>query len=111
AGPRRQPRGGERPPRQGRQPLGSEGVQDIADSLIVAPQRLANHACGLAPSTGQEDLAATQHKGIGRAQPLLQSLLFALGQGTNVNGFSHVQEYTTLPTTLLAIALQRVAIA
>src|SRR3954469_9210820 len=81
-------------------------MQDIADGLIVAPQCLANHAGRLAPGTGQEDLAATQHKGLGRTQPLLQGLLFALGQGTNVNGFSHVQEYTTLPNALRAVALE-----
>jgi hypothetical protein len=40
-------------PWQGRQPLGIEGVEDVADRLIVASQSLANHAGGLATGTGE----------------------------------------------------------
>jgi hypothetical protein len=92
-------------PCQGRQPLGIEGVQDVADGLIVAAQGLANQAGRLATGTGEQDLTATQDKGIGRAQPLLQGVLFVFGQRTDINGFFHAQEYTTFPNTLRGTAL------
>jgi hypothetical protein len=44
---------------QGRQPLGIEGVQDIANGLVVAAQRIANDASRLATGTGEQDLTAT----------------------------------------------------
>jgi hypothetical protein len=63
-------------------------VQDIVDGLVVAAQRLANDVSRLAPGTGEQDRTATSHKGIGRAQPLLQDLVFVLGQQMDINGFS-----------------------
>src|SRR5262245_27204856 len=70
---------------QGCEPLGIEGVQDIADGLVVAAQGLANHAGRLTTGTSTQDLTASQHKGIGRAQPLLQGVLFVLGQWTDID--------------------------
>src|SRR5215510_6826272 len=99
------PLGGGGAPGQGRQPLRIEGVEDVADRLIVASQRLANHAGCLAPGTGEQDLTATYDKGIGRLQALLQGLLFARGQQADINGFSHAQQYTTFPNTLRETAL------
>src|SRR5215471_9255611 len=92
---------------QGCEPLGIEGVQDIADGLVVAAQGLANHAGRLTTGTGKQDLTASQHKGIGRAQPLLQGVLFVLGQWTDIDRFSHTKEYTTFPNTLRGTALGR----
>src|SRR5262249_36887100 len=101
------PLGGRGVARQGRQPLGIEGMQRIADGLVVAAQGLANHAGRLTTGTGEQDLTASQHKGIGRAQPLLQGVLFVLGQGTDIDRFSHTKEYTTFPNTLRGTALVR----
>src|SRR5215471_7542782 len=35
----------------------------------------------------------------------MEGLLFVLGQGTDIDGFSHTDEYTTFPSTLRATAL------
>src|SRR6188474_2717319 len=91
--------------RQGGHALGIEGIKDIADRLIVAAQGLANHAGRLTTGTGKQDLATAQHKGIGRTQPLLQGVLFVLGQRTDIDRFSHTTEYTTFPNTLRWTAL------
>src|SRR6188474_3302576 len=93
--------------RQGGHALGIEGIKDIADRLIVAAQGLANHAGRLTTGTGKQDLATAQHKGIGRTQPLLQGVLFVLGQRTDIDRFSHTTEYTTFPNTLRWTALVR----
>ena len=75
----------------GRAPLqrgaapGIERPDGIADRLIVAAQRFGDHAGCLATGTGQQDLTAPQDKGIGRPQPLLQGVLFARGQRTDIN--------------------------
>ena len=66
---------------------------------------MGNDAGSLTAGTGQQDLTAAQHKGIGRPQPLLQGLLFVLGQRTDIDGFSHTEEYTTSPKTLRGTAL------
>jgi hypothetical protein len=56
-------RGGAAP--QDSQALRIEGMQDIADGLIVAAQGLGNHPGRLAPGTGQQELTPAQHKRIG----------------------------------------------
>src|SRR5262245_27130853 len=102
-----QPPGGGGAWRECRQTLRLEGPNGIADGLIVAAQGLGSVAGRLAPRTGQQDLTATQHTRIGRAQPLLQGLLFVPGQRTDIDGFSHSGEDTTFPNTLRAAALVR----
>jgi hypothetical protein len=51
--------------RQNGHAVGIEGINDMADRLIVAAQGFGNHAGGLAPGTGQQDLATAPHQGIG----------------------------------------------
>ncbi|HZA21737.1 MAG TPA: hypothetical protein VFA32_03895 [Dehalococcoidia bacterium] len=44
-----------------------EGLDGIADRLLVAPQVVGNLWSAFPSSAGQEDLAAAQDEGIGRA--------------------------------------------
>lgn len=45
-----------------------EGVNRIADGLLVAPQIAGNGGTVLALGTGQEHLTAADRKGLGRAE-------------------------------------------
>jgi hypothetical protein len=87
------------------QAVGIEGMQDIADRLSVAAQGLGNHPGGLASGPGEQELTATSPKGMGRPQAFLECLRFVRGHRTDIDGFSHAQESTILPTTLRATAL------
>ena len=76
-----------------------------AHGLFVATEGTGNAGDTFAASGGQEDLAATEHKGIGRAQTGFDPLLFFLGEWAHKDGLSHVCQYTTFPITCLEIAL------
>jgi hypothetical protein len=55
----RGPMGGRRPTLQGPQPTRIEGMDGIADGLIVATELLGNPSGPLTTGTGPQDLAAT----------------------------------------------------
>jgi len=59
------------------QARGVEGPNGVAHRLVVAAPLVGDRGWALTAGTRQQDLAATQDKRIGRAQPRLQSL--ALG--------------------------------
>jgi hypothetical protein len=71
------------------QTRGVELVDHVAYGLVVAAQ-LAGDRWGSFPARRcAQDLAATHHKGIGRAQSRLDLLLFVLGKWSDKNGCSH----------------------
>src|SRR5215467_7185456 len=81
--------GTRRPFLQDGESRGSEAVDHVAHSLVVAP-KLARDGGGALPTRrGSQDLAATQHKGIRRTQSRLDPALFVFGERSNKNGCSH----------------------
>src|SRR5919202_3658086 len=91
--------------RQDGQPVGIEAMDDIAHSLVVAAEAVGNHAGGLAPGAGEQDLAAAQDKGLRRAEASVERLLFGGREGSHMNWVSHVRYRTTFPIALLETAL------
>jgi hypothetical protein len=57
--------------------------------LVVAAEVLGDLGRPLAASAFEEDLAATQEEGVGRAQARCQRLLLGVRQGAHENGCSH----------------------
>src|SRR5438309_4397799 len=88
---------------QGVQAALVEGPDGVAHRLGGASQLPTDRRWGLAARTGQEDLAATQGEGIGRAQARLQGV--ALG----VREWTHVQR--RLHPSCLHIIHQEIALA
>jgi len=91
-------------PERGDAPL-VEGVKGMAHGLVVAAQGLG-HGGGLWPlGTGQEDVTAADHKGLGRPEASgEQGPLVRRERSTEawcLHGFS----YTTCPNTFPEIAL------
>jgi hypothetical protein len=101
--------GGRRPPREGCQAPGVEGLEDIAASLVVAAEGGRDLSRLRPPRTGKQDLAAPQDDGIRRPYALLEGVLFGIGSRSAINGRSHAQPYRSFPHTLLAIALGHLA--
>jgi hypothetical protein len=66
-----------------------EGMQGIQHGLVVAAEVLGDLRGALAASAFEEDLAATQDEGIGRAQARCQRLLLGVRERTHENGCSH----------------------
>src|SRR3989449_726364 len=90
---------------QHRQPMGIEAVDHIANRLVVASQLASDSGGSLPPCRCLQNLAAAQHKGIGRTQSCLDLALFVFGERTDKDRFSHVLYDTTFPITFGAIAL------
>jgi hypothetical protein len=63
-----------------------EGVERFADRLVVAADLAGNGPGALAPSTREQNLAAAEDKGLGRAQAGLHLLALVVGQGTAEDG-------------------------
>ena len=76
-------RGREEPGRQGGRPVPREGVDGVADRLLVAAEGAGDGGHVLAAGAGQQDLAAAQGEGRGRAQAGLQGLALGVRQGTH----------------------------
>ena len=70
-------------------PGGIEGMNDVADGLVVAAELLGDGAGGLAPCAGPQDLTAAQDEGIRRAQARIDGLLFGIRERTHKDWVSH----------------------
>src|SRR3989442_10249681 len=92
---------------QHRQPMGIEAVDHIANRLVVASQLASDSGGSLPACRCLQNLAAAQHKGIGRTQSCLDLALFVFGERTDKDRFSHVLYDTTFPITFGAIALEQ----
>jgi len=84
---------------QGVQPGAVEGMDGVAHGLIVAPQVRGDLRRALAARRGEEDLATTQGKGIGRVESGGQDGAFGVRQRTDEDRSSHDRQDTTFPTT------------
>ena len=72
-----------RAPLQHGQTLRVEGMDDVAHGLSAEADARRDHAHLLTLGAGQDDLGATEDKGIGRVQGRLQGLTLAIHQGTD----------------------------
>jgi hypothetical protein len=72
-----------------REPPGIEGMNRMANGLLVAAHGPGDDPGVLATGAGQEDLAAAQHKGIGRLSALLKGMLFGGGEGSHIDRRFH----------------------
>jgi hypothetical protein len=75
------------------QSLGGEGPQGIANGLGGTAQGEGNLRRALSLVALQQDLAATQGKGIGRAESLTQSRPLGFGQWPNKERWLHTSFY------------------
>jgi hypothetical protein len=66
-----------------------EGMDGIAHRLVVAAEGVGNPPGALVPGGSKEDLAATQGKGIGGAQPRRQCVAFAVRQRADEDWCTH----------------------
>lgn len=71
------------------QAQGLERLDDVAHALVGAAQGTGDLGHPLAAGTGEQDLAAAQHEGIGRVQAGRQLLALAFCQGTDEHGLLH----------------------
>lgn len=92
------PVGAGRPLGQGSKDGLVEGVDGVADGLVVAAEVRGDPRCTFAARGGAEDLAAAQGEGIGRTQPGHQCIAFGIRQRADEDWSSHTGEATTLPT-------------
>jgi len=69
--------------------IGVEAMNDIADGLVVTAKALSNQAGMVAACAGEQDLAAAEHKGVGRAEAGVDHLLFGRGEGSDIDWWSH----------------------
>ena len=76
-----------------------EGVDGVAHGLGVAAQGAGDPGGALAPCAGEQDLAAAEDEGVGRAQAFLQGLALVFLKRTHEDGFSHGAQVSTSPTT------------
>jgi len=90
---------------QGATSLLVERMNGMANRLFVAGEGLRDAGGGFSTSRGQQDLAATEHKGIRGTQPRGKPLLFLFGKGADKNAWFHGSEYTTSQITSLVNAL------
>lgn len=77
------------------QALGGKGMQRVADSLDAAAQPGSDPGRALALDAGQEDLAAAQSEGAGRAEAVTQGRLLGVGQRLNKQWCFHASLYAT----------------
>jgi len=82
-----------------------ELVDDIAHRLVVAAELASDDRSAFATRRGQQNLAATQDKGIGRTQPSLDLVLLVGSERSGKNGGSHARYYTTFAITFGGNAL------
>jgi hypothetical protein len=82
-----------------------ELVNDIAHRLVVAAELASDDGSAFATSRGEQNLAATQDKRIGRTQTSLDLVLLVWGEGSGKNRGSHAQKYTTFAITFGGTAL------
>ncbi len=83
-------------------------MDDIAHGLVVAAQMVRNRRGTFPAGRSQQDLAAAQHKGIGRTQTSLDLALFVFAEWSDKDGWFHTRYDTTLPTTFGGKALEPV---
>ncbi len=83
----------------------AEGVDGMANGLLVARERLGDAGDGFPTRGGRQDLAATEHKGIRRTQPGSERLVFLFGKVADKKAWFHGPEYTTFRLTFLENAL------
>src|SRR5258705_5510767 len=91
--------------REGSQPLGVERVQCVEHGLVVAAHLLGDAGRSFAPRTGEQDLAAAQHKAVLGTQAVLQGLAFRVRERTHKDGSSHSSQRTTFSFTYSEAAL------
>ena len=82
-----------------------ELVDGMANRLFVAGECLRDAGSAFPTSRGQEDLAATKHKGIRGTQPGRERLVVLFGQVADKYTCFHGSEYTTSQITSLENAL------
>jgi hypothetical protein len=80
---------------QGGKPLLVEGVDSMANGLFVAGEGLCNGRDRFPTSGSQQDLAATEHKGVRGTQSSTEYLVFLFGKVADKNAWVHESEYTT----------------
>jgi hypothetical protein len=90
---------------EGAHPPLVEGLNRIADRLIVAPQVARNGGAVLALGTGQQNLTAADRNGRGRAEAGFECIPLVRRERSDKEWSLHTFEYTTCPTTLLESAL------
>jgi hypothetical protein len=76
-----------------------EGLDDIANRLIVATKLAGDDGGSFSANTGEHHLATTQDKGIRRTQSRLELFLFVFRYGSNEDGRFHAFSHTTFPMT------------
>ena len=82
-----------------------EGVDRVADGLLVATEAAGNPGDVLAARAGGEDLTAAEGEGIGLAQAHLHRVALGVRQRTHQEGSLHASECTTSPNIRSEAAL------
>ena len=90
---------------QGGMSLVVELVDGMAHRLFVAGEGLRDAGGAFPASRGQQNLAATQHKGIRGTQPGRERLAFLFGEVADKYSCFHGTQYTTSQITSLENAL------
>ena len=81
-------------------------MDGMANRLFVAGERLRDARGGFPTSRGQQNLAATEYKGILGTQPSGERLLFLFGKVADKNAWFLVSAYTTFRIICLENALR-----
>jgi len=84
---------------QGVPPPPVEGMDRVADGLVVAAQVRGDLRSALAARGGEEDLATAEGEGIGRAESDRQCLAFGIHQRADEDRRSHAPQDTTFTMT------------